>query len=198
MTHERPTHLDLFSGIGGFALAAQWAGFRTIGFCEIDGFCNKVLQKHWPDVPQFGDVTKFCRRIYDCQYDEESGEALGPRCNTEFGECDCTGTDQFTDSHGFPTLITCGDPCQAHSNACRAADPLSISYGAEAIRIVRELMPKFVTRENPSVVRSDAEWPYQRFCLALEELGYYTLPIQARACCYGADIRRSRLFVLAE
>jgi hypothetical protein len=29
-------NLDLFSGIGGFALAARWAGFRTIGFCEIE------------------------------------------------------------------------------------------------------------------------------------------------------------------
>jgi hypothetical protein len=32
------THLDLFSGIGGFALAANWAGYTTIGFCEIDDY----------------------------------------------------------------------------------------------------------------------------------------------------------------
>jgi len=49
-------HLDLFSGIGGFALAAQWAGFTTVGFAEIDPFCSKVLRKHWPNVPNFGDV----------------------------------------------------------------------------------------------------------------------------------------------
>src|SRR5262245_36121699 len=47
VTDERPTHLDLFSGIGGFALAAQWAGFRTIGFCEIDKYCQKVLSKRF-------------------------------------------------------------------------------------------------------------------------------------------------------
>lgn len=50
------THLDLFSGIGGFALAAQWAGFTTIGFAETDVFCSKVLKKHWPTVRNYGDV----------------------------------------------------------------------------------------------------------------------------------------------
>lgn len=52
-------HLDLFSGIGGFALAAQWAGFETIAFSEVDKYCCKVLKKHWPDVPNLGDITKY-------------------------------------------------------------------------------------------------------------------------------------------
>ena len=51
-------HLDLFSGIGGFALAARWAGFETIGFCEIDKYCRKVLKKNFPGVPIYEDVTK--------------------------------------------------------------------------------------------------------------------------------------------
>ena len=50
------THLDLCSGIGGFALAARWAGYETIAFCEIDKFCQKVLQKHWPHVPIHTDL----------------------------------------------------------------------------------------------------------------------------------------------
>lgn len=53
------THLDLFSGIGGFALAARWAGLQTIQFVEIDPFCQKVLKKHWPEVPIHDDVTTF-------------------------------------------------------------------------------------------------------------------------------------------
>lgn len=50
------THLDLFSGIGGFALAAQRAGWKTIGFAETDEYASKVIRKHWPDVPNHGDV----------------------------------------------------------------------------------------------------------------------------------------------
>ena len=53
------THVDLFSGIGGFAIAAGWAGFRTVAFCEIEPFCQEVLKKHWPDVPVHDDIRTF-------------------------------------------------------------------------------------------------------------------------------------------
>lgn len=48
--------LDLFSGIGGFSLGLHWAGFRTIGFCESDEFCQRVLARHWPGVPIYPDI----------------------------------------------------------------------------------------------------------------------------------------------
>lgn len=50
--------LDLFSGIGGFSLGLERAGFKTVAFCEIDSFCRKVLRKHWPDVPIYGDIRE--------------------------------------------------------------------------------------------------------------------------------------------
>lgn len=53
-------HLDLFSGIGGFALAARWVGgIKTTQFVEIEPFCQKVLAKNFPGVPIHGDVTTF-------------------------------------------------------------------------------------------------------------------------------------------
>lgn len=48
--------IDLFSGIGGFSLGLERAGMETVAFCEIDPFCQKVLKKHWPDVPIFEDI----------------------------------------------------------------------------------------------------------------------------------------------
>ena len=49
-------HLDLCSGIGGFSIAAEHIGFRTIGFSEINTFCSRVLQRHWPHVFNYGDI----------------------------------------------------------------------------------------------------------------------------------------------
>jgi DNA (cytosine-5)-methyltransferase 1 len=56
MITNKLTCLDLFSGIGGFALASQKAGFEIVGFSEIEPFCSKVLSKHWSHVKNYGDI----------------------------------------------------------------------------------------------------------------------------------------------
>jgi site-specific DNA-cytosine methylase len=48
------THIDLFSGIGGFALAAAWAGFRTVAFCDNDKDCQEVLKSRFGAVADPG------------------------------------------------------------------------------------------------------------------------------------------------
>lgn len=49
--------LSLFAGIGGFDLGLErTGGFKTVAFCEIDPFCQRVLAKHWPEVPCYDDV----------------------------------------------------------------------------------------------------------------------------------------------
>lgn len=53
-------HLDLFSGIGGFALAAQMVGgIETQQFVEIEPYCQKVLAKNFPGVPIHDDITTY-------------------------------------------------------------------------------------------------------------------------------------------
>jgi len=50
--------LDLFSGIGGFSLGLERAGMETVAFCEFDEHAQKVLRKHWPDVPIHSDIRE--------------------------------------------------------------------------------------------------------------------------------------------
>ena len=53
--------LDLFSGIGGFSLAAEWVWgdeLEIVGFCEIEKYCQKVLQKNFTGVPIHEDITE--------------------------------------------------------------------------------------------------------------------------------------------
>ena len=81
-------HLDLFSGIGGFALAAQMAGgIKTAAFCEIDPWARQVLAKNFPNVPIHDDVRTLdpanygpidlITGGYPCQPFSLSGKRLG-------------------------------------------------------------------------------------------------------------------------
>ncbi len=47
---------NLFNGIGGFALAASWMGWENLMHCEIDSFCNKVMNHHFPNSYQHEDI----------------------------------------------------------------------------------------------------------------------------------------------
>jgi len=58
------THLDLFSGIGGFALAAKWNGYRTVGFCDNEPYAQAVIKKHWPEVPCHKDIREVRGELY--------------------------------------------------------------------------------------------------------------------------------------
>ncbi len=56
--------LDLFSGIGGFSLGLERAGFETIAFCELEDYPVSILNKHWPNVPVHRDIRKLDGRQY--------------------------------------------------------------------------------------------------------------------------------------
>jgi DNA (cytosine-5)-methyltransferase 1 len=49
--------LSLFSGAGGFDMGLEQAGWKTVFQCEIDKQCQRVLNRHWPDVPKWDDVS---------------------------------------------------------------------------------------------------------------------------------------------
>lgn len=86
------THASLFSGIGGFDLAAHWAGIKNIFACEIDEFCRKVLAKRFPETTLYKDIkeTKFeqyCGTVdiisggFPCQPFSVAGKRAGTEDN---------------------------------------------------------------------------------------------------------------------
>ena len=51
-------HGSLFSGIGGFDLAAEWMGWENVFHCEWNEFGQKILKHYWPNAILYADITK--------------------------------------------------------------------------------------------------------------------------------------------
>jgi DNA (cytosine-5)-methyltransferase 1 len=67
------THGSLFSGIGGFDLAAEWSGFTNLFNCEWEEFPRKVLKHHFPNAEQYEDIHDFNATAYSGKLDILSG-----------------------------------------------------------------------------------------------------------------------------
>lgn len=163
------THFSLFTGIGGIDLAAEWAGFRTVGQCEYADYPTKVLEKHWPDVPRWRDIRSV--KAEDIQ-------------NRGIGEI---------------TVLSGGFPCQPHSLAePRLASDDERDLWDEFARIIREIKPKWVLGENvPGLLSSENGRFFGRILRDLAGMGYYAGWCCYPASWVGAVHRRERVFIVA-
>ncbi len=192
-------HLDLFSGIGGFALAASrvWSHHKVVAFCELDAFCQKVLRKHWPETPIISDIRDIYRFAHEypaCECCEE--EPYCERHGEHFGECDCIGCSQWDDEYGPVDIITGGFPCQPFSvNGHRKGNGDTRSLWPEMFRVIRAIRPRWVVCEN---VTGFINVGLDDLCDDLEKEGYKVEePFVLPACSVGADHRRDRIWIAA-
>lgn len=193
------THLDLFSGVGMFSLAARWAGVETVAFSEVDPYAAKVLAARFPGVRNLGDIRKLCRRAGDCvplEGDEDSGEMWCPLCDASFGDCACIGTDEFADNYGYPTIITAGFPCQDVSANGKGAGLKGARSGlvTEALRVTDELRPVFLTLENVAALRTRGA---DELLAGLEARNYAAEPFVVGSRDAGAYHGRKRAWIVA-
>ena len=176
------THLDLFSGIGGFALAAEtvWPEIEHT-FCEIDPFCRVVIKKHWPNAHIYGDI----RTLTNTRSEESCGIPGGERETIPtLGTCD---------------LLTGGFPCQPFSHAGkRKGTDDDRHLWPEMRRVIQEFSPRYVVAENVRGLLSiEGGMVFETVCTDLEALGYEVQPVILPACAVNAPHRRDRVWIVA-
>ena len=188
-----PTHLDLCSGIGGFSLAAAWCSYDTIGFCEIDGFCQRVLAKHWPGVPIHDDVRTLTGDVVRGWLRTTERVALDANGQAEPGVPEYGGARprQLVQLD----LLTAGYPCQPFSHAGKRLGQADDRHlWPEVARLVADLRPRWCLLEN---VAGHVSMGLDDVLADLEAFGYAWGAAVIPAAAVNAPHRRDRIWVVA-
>ena len=163
--------LDLFSGIGGFSLGLErTGGFETVAFCEIEKFPQKVLAKHWPEVPIYEDVRNVTAK-------QLRSDGIIPNVITG----------------GFP----CQDISVA-GNQKGMGEGTRSGLWSECARLVGEIRPRYAIFENVTALLSgdNGRW-FQRVLFDLSEVGYDAEWHCIPASELGANHHRDRVWIIA-
>ncbi len=163
---------SLFTGVGGFDIAAERAGMRIAWQSEIDKRASEVLREHWPEVPNYGDIHKVTF----------NSEHIGA-------------------THVAPAVdvLVGGFPCQDYSVAGLRGG-LAGDRGAlwwEFHRLIAEGHPRWVVGENvPGLLSSRGGEDFATIIDSLTELGYRVAWRVLDAQYFGVAQRRRRVFIV--
>jgi len=169
--------ISLFSGIGGFELAASWMGWTPIVTCEIEEFPNKILNYYWPNAYHHKDVKTL---TYETINDE-----LTRRWGKEWRD------DKI--------ILTGGFPCQPYSAAGqRKGKEDERHLWPEMLRLIQEIAPDWILGEN---VLGLTNWNggvvFEEVCVDLEDKGYQVQPYILPASSKNAPHKRDRVWFVA-
>ena len=185
------THASLFSGIGGAELAAEWMGWQNLFHCEINPFCRKVLEYHYPDSTSYEDITTTDFTPWRGRVDVLTG---GFPCQPFSLAGQRRGADD--DRYLWPQML----------RAVREIRPAWV-VGENVAGILTMVQPgkelalgsSFtlfgkVYRER---VLLRQQFTLEAICAGLEREGYAVQPFVIPACAVGAPHRRDRVWIVA-
>jgi DNA (cytosine-5)-methyltransferase 1 len=163
--------LDLFSGIGGFSLAAEFTQrIKTVCFVENNKFCQKVLNKNFPKVPIINDIKEFSIK----EYEEKTGL-------------------QTAD------IVSGGFPCQPFSIAGKRKGTEDNRYlWDEMYRVIQFIKPKWVIAENVyGLLNIEGGLVFEQICTDLESENYEVQTFIIPAAAVNAPHKRDRVWIIA-
>jgi DNA (cytosine-5)-methyltransferase 1 len=170
--------ISLFSGIGGFELAAEAVGWQPIVSCEINPFGRRVLEYYWPDAYHHDDVHTL---TFD-KINDELTKRLGPQWRSD------------------DIILTGGFPCQPYSLAGkRKGKDDSRHLWPQMLRIIREVQPTWIVGENVyGLVNWNEGLVFEEVSSDLENEGYEVQPYILPAVSVGSVHRRDRVWFVAK
>lgn len=163
-------HGSLFSGIGGFDLAAHWMGWNNIFHCECNLFAQDHLKRHWPKAITYNDITKTDFTFHRGNVDILTG--------------------------GFP----CQDASIALQvgESQQGLQGKRTGLFFEMCRAIAEIQPKFVVAENvANLLKTNHGKDFSQLLTELARLGYNAEWRVCRASEIGAPHHRARLYLVA-
>ena len=185
------THASLFIGIGGFDYAAALLGWINIFDCEIDAFCRKVLEYHFPNSVHYGDITKQIFKEWRGKIDVLSG---GFPCQPFSLAGQRKGADD--NRYLWPQML----------RAIREIRPTWV-VGENVAGILTMVQPgaevevggqaSLFGEDYRKRVLHRQEYVIETICRDLEREGYAVQPLLIPACAVGAPHRRDRIWFIA-
>ena len=169
--------ISLFSGIGGFELAAEWAGWQNVVSCETNPFGRQVLNHYWPNAYHHDDIKTLTFE----KIDYELKKILGENWNAD------------------DIVLTGGFPCQPYSAAGKRLGKEDERHlWPEMLRIIREVQPKWVVGENVlGLVNWSGGLVFEEVQADLESEGYEIQPYVLPAASVNAPHKRDRVWFVA-
>jgi len=169
---EKLKAFDIFAGIGGFSYGLEKVGMRTVAFCEVDQYCQKILKQYWPSVPIFSDINLLKYHKNHFLYDGKL-----PRYFTNI-DID---------------VISSSSPCTGYSVAGKKRGDKDgrSKLWKEFARLTREIRPKYCVFENSPNIRNHSMGEILK---TFDEIGYNAEWSIISAYSVGAPHQRERLY----
>lgn len=182
-------HGSIFSGLGGFDLAAEIVGWTNVFHCENNSFCQQTLKYYWPNAISYDDIktTNFAR--HEGQIDVLTG---GFPCQpfSIAGRKRGSADDRYLWPHMLRAVQQIRPTWVIAENV---AGLTGMVFPPQVTHLESE-----ATHESEEIHRTlEAAGILDRICEDLEEEGYQVVPIIIPACSVSAPHRRDRVFVLA-
>ena len=187
-------HLPIFAGINGFGLAADWLGWHQSAHCEIDPFCQKIIQYYWKNSTPYYDIRKTDFTVHAGRTGVLSG---GFPCQpfSTAGKRDGTNDGRYL----WPEML----------RAIRESKPFAVVGENVTGLLSMEKREVFARVDSRSLVRFEnydhyeavyvrqSEMLLNRICEDLEKEGYEVQPFVIPAAGVGAPHRRDRIWIVA-